>query len=128
MPVQMTWQLFASQRPDRPAVAVSLNRDLARIQGWCNHLCMILNPTKTKALVVSRSRTGNPHHGDLVLSGVSIRASPNLDIHGEKIDSKLTFGPCAWYCFPCGSENWYFEVGETIDFSINGLSEHLRLV
>ena len=32
-----------------------LNRDLARIQGWCNHWCMILNPTKIKALAVSRS-------------------------------------------------------------------------
>ena len=27
---------------DRPAVAASLNRDLARIQEWCNHGCMIL--------------------------------------------------------------------------------------
>ena len=32
----------------------------------------ILNPDKTKALVVSRSMTVNPPHGDLVLSGVSI--------------------------------------------------------
>ena len=41
---------------DRPAVAASLNRDLASIQEWCNHWCMILNPNKTKALVVSGSR------------------------------------------------------------------------
>ena len=34
---------------DRPDVADSLNRDLARIQDWCNHWCMILNPDKTKA-------------------------------------------------------------------------------
>ena len=33
---------------------------------------MILNPNKTKALVVSRSRTVNPPNGDLVLFGVSI--------------------------------------------------------
>ena len=38
---------------DRPAVAASLNRDFARIQEWCNRWCMILNPNKTKALVVS---------------------------------------------------------------------------
>ena len=62
---------------DRPAIAVSLNRDLARIQEWCNHWYMILNPDKTKALVVRRSKTVSPPHGDLVLSGVSIRASPN---------------------------------------------------
>ena len=37
---------------DRHAVAASLNMDLARIQECCNHWCMILNPNKTKALVV----------------------------------------------------------------------------
>ena len=52
---------------------------------------MILNPNKTKALVVSRSRTVNPDHGDLVLSGVSICASPNLNILLVKFDSRLTF-------------------------------------
>ena len=51
---------------------------------------MILNPNKTKTLVVCRSRTVNPPHGDLVLSGVSICASPNLDILGVKFDSRLT--------------------------------------
>ena len=56
-----------------------------------NLWCMILNPNKTKALVVSRSRTVSPPHGDLVLSGVSIRASSNLDILDMKFDSKLTF-------------------------------------
>ena len=71
---------------ERPAVAASLNRDLARIREWCNHWCMILNPNKTKALVVSRSRTVSPPHGDLVLSGVSIRASTNLDILGVKFE------------------------------------------
>ena len=33
----------------------------------------------------------NPPHCDLVLSEVSIRASPNFDIHGVKFDSELTF-------------------------------------
>ena len=33
----------------------------------------------------------NPPHDDLVLSWVSIRASPNPDILGMKFDSKLTF-------------------------------------
>ena len=50
---------------------------------------MILNPNKTKALVVSRSRTVNTSHGDLVISGFSICTSPNLDIIG--VDSRLTF-------------------------------------
>ena len=76
---------------DRPAVAASINRDLAKIQEWCNYWCIIMNPNKTKALVVSRSRTVHPPHGDLVLSVVSISASPNLDILGVKLDSRLTF-------------------------------------
>ena len=46
---------------DRLAVAASLDWDLARIQEWCNPWCMILNINKTKALVVSRSRTVNPY-------------------------------------------------------------------
>ena len=50
----------------------------------------MLNPNKTKALVVSRSKTVNPPHGGLVLSEVSICASPHLDILGVKFDSRLT--------------------------------------
>ena len=46
---------------------------------------MILNPNKTKALVVSRSRTVNPSYGDWVLSGNSIRANSKVDIHGVKL-------------------------------------------
>ena len=76
---------------DRPADSASLNRDLDRIQESCNHWCMILNPNKTRTLVVSRSRTVNPRHYDLVLSGFCIQASTNLDILGMKFDSKLTF-------------------------------------
>ena len=64
---------------------------VARIQEWCNHWCMILNPNEPKALVVSRSRTGYPPQGDLVLFVIFICASPNLDIHSVKFDSKLTF-------------------------------------
>ena len=82
---------------DRPAVAAFLNRDLANIQE-CNHWCMILNTNKTKPLVVNRYRTVSPRHGDLVLSGVSIGASPNLNILGVKFNSKLTFEAC--YLFP----------------------------
>ena len=39
--------------------------------------------------MVSRSRTVNHPHGESL--GVSIRASPNLDILGGKFDSRLTF-------------------------------------
>ena len=51
-------QLFASQQT--VLLLLPPNRDLARIQEWCNHWCILLNPNKTKALVVSKSRTVNP--------------------------------------------------------------------
>ena len=75
---------------ERSAVAASLNRNLARIQEWCNHWCIILNPYKTYHLIVSRLRTVNPPHDDLVLSRVPILACPNLDINNMKFDQKLT--------------------------------------
>ena len=69
---------------------------------------MFLDPNKTKALVVLRSRTVNPLLGDLVLSVFSIHESPFLD-------SKLTIVEnvrlaCAWYCFSCFSENWHLRL------------------
>ena len=69
--------LEAVRKPaDRPAIAVSLSSYSASIQEWFNHWCMILNANKTKALVVSRSKTVNLPNGDLVFSVVSICASP----------------------------------------------------
>ena len=101
--------------PGRQTVAASLNnRDLARILEWCNHWCIILNPNKTKVFVVSRSKTLILPYGDLVLSGVSICANPNLDILGVKFDSMLTFEKTMSVAlFPVLSENWHFEVDDT---------------
>ena len=80
------WQLFASQQTAL-LLLPPLTDICYRIQEWC----MILNPNKTKVLVVSRSRTVNPPPGDLVLSVVSICASSNFDIFGLKFDRSLTF-------------------------------------
>ena len=80
--------LAVVRRPaSSPAVAAS---DLTRIHVWCNHWLMILHPPKNNALVICRSRTVNPPHGDLVLSGVSICAVPSFDILSVKFDRKLT--------------------------------------
>ena len=92
LPIQTTphyWQLLASQQTH--AVTASFSRASARIQEWCNHWCMILNLNKTKVIVVGRSRTVSNPDGALVLRGVSIRASPNLNILGVKFDGKLNF-------------------------------------
>ena len=101
------------RKPADRSVAAVVNRDLVRIQVWCNHWCMILNPIKTMALVASGSRTVNPSHGDLVVSGVCIRARPNQYIVCVTFYSKLTFEGHVRGSFSCLSENWYFEVGDT---------------
>ena len=63
---------------ERPADAASLNWDLAIIQDRCKNWCMIPNPNETKAFVVSRSRTVNPPHGDLILLGLPFSLVPTL--------------------------------------------------
>ena len=91
LPLQMITLAVVRKPADRPAVAASLNKDLAMIQEWFIHWCMILNQNPTEALVVSWSRTVNLLQVDLVFSGVSIHACPNIDIICMKFDSKLTF-------------------------------------
>ena len=44
----------------RVTVAESLNRDLGNISEWCDLLEMKLNASKTKTMIVSRSRTMHP--------------------------------------------------------------------
>ena len=47
--------------PDvRVAVAESLIRDLGRVSEWCDLWGIKLNATKTKIMIVSRSRTVHP--------------------------------------------------------------------
>ena len=103
LPMQMTphyWQLFASQQKDLLLLYLLTGTWLGFRSGAITGFSVILNPDKTTAIVVSIFRTVSPPHGDLVLSGVSIRASPNLDILVVKFDGKLTFEdhvrrPCA---------------------------------
>ena len=85
--------LFATvDKPSsRGSVALSLNRDLARISDWCEQWMMKLNPIKTKTLIVSRSRTLMPAHGVLELNGVALSVSDSLVILGVTLDSKMTF-------------------------------------
>ena len=73
---------------------------------------MILNPSEIKALV--RSRTVKAPHSDLVLSaGVSICASPKLDILGAKFDSRLAFEDHVCGIVSCVPHRiCIFEVGE----------------
>ena len=46
----------------RVAVAESLSRDLVKVSEWCDLWGIKLNASKTKTMIVSRSRTMHPNH------------------------------------------------------------------
>ena len=72
----------------RVTVAESLNHDLVRVSAWCDLWGMKLNESKTKTMIVSRSRTMHP---PLTIDGTVLKESDDLDILGVTFDSKLTF-------------------------------------
>ena len=45
---------------DRSPVAASLNDDLAVINDWCCRWGMLVNPSKTRGMLISRSQTVEP--------------------------------------------------------------------
>ena len=69
----------------------SLNRDLSRVSEWCNHWGMKFNESKTKTMMVSRSRTMHPQSLSLTIGGTVVKKSVDLDILGVTFDSKMTF-------------------------------------
>ena len=75
----------------RVEVAQSLNRDLERKRVWCSHWGMKLNSSKTKTLLISRSRTEIPPHPSLFIGNTSLAQSEYLTILGVTFDSRLTF-------------------------------------
>ena len=75
----------------RPSVSDSLTEDLNKIHAWCLQWGMKLNPTKSKEMIVSRSRTLLPEHPRLLINGTSIIKSDQLKLLGVTLDSKLTF-------------------------------------
>ena len=51
------------------AVAESLIRDLGRVSEWCDLSGMKLTASKTKTMIVSRSRTLHPQSPPLTIGG-----------------------------------------------------------
>merc|ERR1712055_742922 len=52
---------------------------------------MLVNPSKTKAMVISRSRTNAPPYPDLILNGTVVDVVKELRVLGVVLESKLTF-------------------------------------
>ena len=75
----------------RVAVAESLIRDLGRVSEWCDLWGMKLNASKTKTMIVSRSRIMYPQSPPLTIGGIVLKKSDDLVILGVTFDSKMTF-------------------------------------
>ena len=57
----------------RFAVAESLIHDLGRVSEWCDLWRMKLNASKTKTMIVSRSRTMRPQSPPLTIGGTVLK-------------------------------------------------------
>ena len=75
----------------RDAVAESMIRDHGRVSEWCDLWGMKLNASKTKTMIVSRSRTIHPQSPPLTIGGTVLKESDDLVILGVTFDSKMTF-------------------------------------
>ena len=64
---------------------------LAGLVSYVTFLRMELNVSKTKTMVVSRSRTVHPQSPPLTIGGTALKESDDLVILGVTFDSKLTF-------------------------------------
>ena len=69
----------------RVAVAESLTRDLGRVSEWCDLWGMKFNASKTKAMLVSRSRTIHPQSPPLTIGGTVLKESDDLVILGVQL-------------------------------------------
>ena len=75
----------------RVAIAESLIHDLGRVSEWCDLWSMNLNVSKTKTMIVSRSRTMHPQSPPLTIGRTVLKESDDLVILGVTFDSKMTF-------------------------------------
>ena len=64
----------------RVTVAESLIRDLGMVSEWCDLWGMKLNASKTKTMIVSRSRTMHPLSPPLTIGGTVLKESDDLVI------------------------------------------------
>ena len=75
----------------RFTVAKFLSRDLVKVSEWCDLWAMKLNASKTKRMIVSRSRTMHHKPPPLAIGGTLLNESDDLVILGVTFDSKMTF-------------------------------------
>ena len=74
----------------RVAVGESMICDLGRVSEWCDLWKMKLNASKTKTMIVSRSRTMHPQSPPLTIGITVLKESDDLVILGVTFDPKMT--------------------------------------
>ena len=75
----------------RVAVAESLSHDLVKVNEWCDLWGMKLSASKTKTMIVSRSRTMHPQSPALTIGGTMLKETEDIVILGVTFGSKITF-------------------------------------
>ena len=75
----------------RVTVAEHLSRDLVQVSEWCDLWGMKLNASKTKTMIVSRSRTMHRQSPALTIGSTLLKESDDLVILGVTFNSKMTF-------------------------------------
>ena len=68
-----------------------LIRDIRWVSEWCDLWEIELNASKTRTMIVTRSRAVQPQSPPLTIDGDVLKESNELDILGVTFDSKMTF-------------------------------------
>ena len=78
---------------EREAVAESLKRDRNRVGMWCDLWVMKLYASKSKTMIVSRSRIIRPQSTPLTLDGTVLKVFDVMVISGVTFAAKMTMNP-----------------------------------
>ena len=75
----------------RATLAESLIHNICRVSWWSDLCGMELNVSKTKTMIVSKSRTMHPQSHPLTIGGTVLKESDDLIIFEVTFDSTITF-------------------------------------
>ena len=80
-----------------------------KVSEWCDLWGMKLNSSKTKTMIVSRSRTMHIQSPALIIDGTVLKEPDDLVIVGVTFDSKMTFEKHLPSVCSSFSMAWYLE-------------------